>query len=196
MTTSGLSVAKRISIAALCILVIFATIALWLDRAVPTVVAPIGTSVTALHEISISPGVVYSSKFIDLQGNQQALGQWAGKLLILNFWATWCGPCKEEIPILVRLQTKFSQRGVQIVGIAADSATNVSNFVQKVDINYPLMIDDAGAIVFSKRLGNRLGLLPHTVVFAPGGDVIYNKLGIISESALGDIIAKNAPIKH
>ena len=191
---SGLSAAKRISIAAFCILFIFAAIALWLGRAVPTVVAPTGNSATALHEVSVSPGVVYSSKFIDLQGNQQALGQWAGKLLVVNFWATWCGPCKEEIPILVKLQTKFAPRGVQIVGIAADSALNVANFAQNSGINYPLMVDEAGAIIFSKRLGNRLGLLPHTVVFAPGGEVIYNKLGIISESTLGNIIAKNAPI--
>ena len=190
---SGLSTAKRISIAALCVLFIFAAIALWLGREVPTGVTPTGKSATAVHEITASPGVVYSSKFIDLQGNHQTLGQWAGKLLIVNFWATWCGPCKEEIPILVKLQTKFAPRGVQIVGIAADSAVNVANFAQKSGINYPLLVDEAGAISFSKRLGNRLGLLPHTVVFDPGGGVIYNKLGIISESTLGDIIAKNAP---
>ena len=188
--------AKRLLVVAVCLLVTLAAIALWLDRAGSTVVAPIGKSATELHEILASPGVVYSSKFMALDGNRQALGQWDRKLLIVNFWATWCGPCKEEIPILVRLQTKFAPQGLQIVGIAADSSSNVSNFAKKVNINYPLLIDETGAIEFSKRLGNRLGLLPHTVMFAPGGEIIYNKLGIISENTMSDIIAKNAPIKH
>lgn len=98
--------------------------------------------------------------------------------------------------MLVKLQTKFAEQGLQIVGIAADSSSNVSNFAQNVKINYPLLIDDVGAIEFSKRLGNRLGLLPHTVMFAPGGELIYNKLGVISENELSDIIAKNTPIRR
>lgn len=193
---NGLSVLKRLLIVAMCILVTFATIALWLDRAGPTVVATSGKSTTELHEILASSGVVYSSKFMDLHGNRQVLGQWDRKLLVVNFWATWCGPCKEEMPMLVKLQTKFAEQGLQIVGIAADSSSNVSNFAQNVKINYPLLIDDVGAIEFSKRLGNRLGLLPHTVMFAPGGELIYNKLGVISENELSDIIAKNTPIRR
>lgn len=184
---------KRLLIAAVCVLTAFAAIALWFDRATSVTVQSSGKSPTALHEVAISSGAMYSAKFIDLQGNGQTLGQWDRKLLIVNFWATWCGPCKEEMPILVKLQTKFGASGVQFVGIAADSSTNVANFAKSANINYPLFIDEGGAIEFSKRLGNRLGLLPHTVMFQPGGGLIYNKLGAVSELELSDIIAKNLP---
>ena len=82
---------------------------------------------------------------------------------------------------------------MQFIGIAADSAANVANFDKNFAINYPLLIDEAGAIAFSKRLGNRLGLLPHTVVLLPGGEVIYNKLGAITEQELSNIIVNNLP---
>ena len=184
---------RRRLIATVCILTAFAAIALWFDHANTDTVRPSGKSPTALHEVAVSSGAMYSAKFIDLQGKRQTLGQWDRKLLIVNFWATWCGPCKEEMPILVKLQTKFGESGVQFVGIAADSSTNVANFAKSANINYPLLIDEGGAIEFSKRLGNRLGLLPHTVMFQPGGDIIYNKLGAVSEIELSNIIAKNLP---
>ena len=184
---------KRAFIVVLLILATFASIALWLDRGDRFTPSDGGNSATAVHEVEVSPGAVYSAKFTDLQGNERTLGQWDRQLLIVNFWATWCGPCKEEIPSLVKLQSKFGASGVQFVGIAADSKVNVANFGQKIAINYPLFIDEAGAIQVSKRLGNRLGLLPHTVMFSPGGQIIFNKLGIINEGELSDIIAKNLP---
>ena len=184
---------KRLLIAAILILATLAAVALWLDRTDVVGLLPAGKPIDSPSEIAISSGAVYSAKFTDLQGDARTLGQWDRKLLIVNFWATWCGPCKEEIPILVKIQAKFSERGVQFVGIAVDSRANVYNFAQNTIVNYPLLLDEVGAIEFSKRLGNRLGLLPHTVIFGPGGAVIYNKLGAISEIELGDIIAKNAP---
>lgn len=96
----------------------------------------------------------------------------------------------------MRLQAKFGTHGIQIVGIAVDSRVNVVNFAKNVDINYPLLPDESSAIALSKRLGNRLGLLPHTAIFTPGGALIYTKLGIISEVELDDIISKNMPIRR
>ena len=187
---------KRLLIAAATVLVGLAALALCIDQEMFIATLPSGKTATDVREVVISPGVVYSAKFSDLSGNGQALGQWDQKLLVVNFWATWCGPCKEEIPILVKLQAKFGERSVQFVGIAADSAPNVANFVKSESINYPILIGETSAIEFSKRLGNRLGLLPHTVVIKPGGDVIYTKLGLISEHELIDIIVKNSSISH
>ena len=183
----------RLVFSAVCLLVALAGIALWLDHATSVGPQSAEKSTRASSEIAASSGAIYSAKFTDLQGKSQTLGQWEQKLLVINFWATWCGPCKEEIPILVKLQNQFGGRGVQFIGIAADSAANVTNFNKNVATNYPLLIDEAGAIAFSKRLGNRLGLLPHTVVLLPGGEVIYNKLGAITELELGKIIVNNLP---
>jgi thiol-disulfide isomerase/thioredoxin len=114
------------------------------------------------REPGVTPGVIYTASFTDLEGKSQSLGQWQKKLLVINFWATWCAPCKEEMPIFAKLQQSFMSNGVQFIGIAADSKLNVANFAQKSPVGYPLYPDESGAIAFSKRLGNRLGLLPLT----------------------------------
>lgn len=145
------------------------------------------------REPGVTPGVIYTASFTDLDGKSQSLGQWQKKLLVINFWATWCAPCKEEMPIFAKLQQSFASNGVQFIGIAADSRQNVANFAQKSPVGYPLYPDESGAIDFSKRLGNRLGLLPHTVVVAPGGEVVYAKLGQIVESDFAAILRQNLP---
>ena len=187
---------KRLIAVAVSLFVALAVIALWLDRGVTVSLPGAPKSSVVAGANLVSPGAIYSAKFTDHLGNQQSLGQWENKLLIINFWATWCGPCKEEIPILVKLQKKFEGDGVQILGIAVDSRVNVVNFAKTADFNYPLLPDEGAAIELSKRLGNRLGLLPHTAIFTPGGVLIYTKLGIVSEIELVDIITKNTPNKR
>jgi thiol-disulfide isomerase/thioredoxin len=184
-------VPKLVFLAVPAVLVAMALIGLWFDRDAPAVASSAAKSGDRIEESAVSPGVVYSTVFSDLQGHRQTLGRWSGKLVVVNFWATWCGPCKEEIPILTRLQDRFGSRGLQIVGIAADSSANIANFAQNTKFNYPSLFDEAGSVEFSKRLGNRLGLLPHTVMIAPGGTVVYNKLGAVSEGEFADIIEKN-----
>lgn len=139
------------------------------------------------------PISVYTATFTDLTGKKIVLGEWQHKLLVVNFWATWCAPCKEEMPLLSKLHQDYASQGLQVIGIAADSSVNVANFAKNTPISYPLFPDEAGAIAFSKRLGNRLGLLPHTVLFAPGGQAVYVKLGPIMESEFRQVIEKNLP---
>lgn len=140
----------------------------------------------------ISGAVIYATAFPDLAGQQQSLGQWQNKLLILNFWATWCAPCKEEMPLLAELQTEFAAKGIQIVGIAVDSRQNVANFQKASPVNYPLLPDEARAIDFSRRLGNRLGLLPYTTAIAPGGEVIFTRMGPVTAQEMRAFIIENA----
>lgn len=138
----------------------------------------------------ISGAVIYATTFPDLEGRPQSLGQWQNKLLVLNFWATWCAPCKEEMPLLADLQKEFGVKNLQIVGIAVDSPQNVGNFQKTSPVHYPLLPDEGRAIDFSKRLGNRLGLLPYTVAIAPGGDVIFTRMGPVTREEMSSFISK------
>ncbi len=134
--------------------------------------------------------VIYATSIPDLDGRPQALGQWSQRLLVLNFWASWCAPCIEEIPMLVRMQENHGVRGLQIVGIAADTVQNSANFAKKLSINYPVLADESGAIGFSKRVGNRFGLLPFTIIVRPNGQILTTKLGVLTESELTALVEK------
>lgn len=146
---------------------------------------------TGTRAAEMTPSVLYATTFTGLDGKPVSLGQWQNKLLVLNFWATWCGPCKEEMPVFERLQNRLGAKGMQIVGIAADSPSKVANFKRQLPITYPLLPDEVGAIELSKRLGNRLGLLPHTIVVLPGGEIVHSKLGIVDEAGFEALLLKN-----
>jgi thiol-disulfide isomerase/thioredoxin len=126
----------------------------------------------------------------DLNGQEQALGQWKGKVLVVNFWATWCVPCREEMPEFVKLQKEFGDRGVQFVGIAVDDPAKVKQFASELGLNYPALIGGYGAIELSKSLGNRVGALPYTLVLDRAGIISRSQLGPIKTADLRDIISQ------
>jgi thiol-disulfide isomerase/thioredoxin len=113
----------------------------------------------------------------DLQGNEQGSAQWAGKLLVLNFWATWCPPCREEIPDFMALQEELGGKGLQFVGIAIDQADAVRDFAAAQGINYPVLIGNEQSIEMSRQLGNRFQGLPFSVIFGRDGQVIHAQAG-------------------
>jgi peroxiredoxin len=120
----------------------------------------------------------------DPAGRLQSLTQWQGKVVVLNFWATWCTPCREEVPGLVRIQRRFASNGLQIVGIAIDSADKVQKFSHEFDINYPLMIGEIDLIEITRQLGNKASGLPFTVILDRSGKITNVHLGRISEEEL------------
>ena len=124
----------------------------------------------------------------DVSGKDQSLAQWRDKVLIVNFWATWCEPCREEIPVLLRAQAKHASNGVQIVGISVDSVDKVRQFAIEYRIEYPLVIGSMEVIDLTRRLGNKAGGLPYTVVFDRSGRVVKTHLGGISEIELESAI--------
>lgn len=124
----------------------------------------------------------------DVSGETRSLNQWRNDIMVVNFWATWCGPCREEIPLLVRLQTKYASKGVQVVGISVDSAAKVRDFASKYHINYPLLVSSYSVLDLSRRLGNTASGLPYTIVLSRGGKVIRTRLGGITEPELESAI--------
>jgi thiol-disulfide isomerase/thioredoxin len=127
---------------------------------------------------------IYELTLSDLQGQPQSVGQWRGKILIVNYWATWCHPCREEMPGFSRLQTKYVDKGVQFVGISIDTPVKIIEFQEKTPVSYPLLIGDIGVMESSAELGNTRQALPFTAVFDRNGKLHSTKLGRFSETAL------------
>lgn len=127
--------------------------------------------------------------FPDLSGQIAGIEQWRGKVVVVNFWASWCPPCREEIPGLVRVQKKYAANGVQVVGIAVDSVDKSRRATAEMGITYPVLIAGLEAIDLTRRLGNRAGGLPYTVVLDRQGSLIATHLGVITEAQLERLIA-------
>lgn len=132
--------------------------------------------------------VVMATRLADLQGRPQSLSQWRGKVLVVNLWATWCAPCREEIPAFVRLQDKYRARGLQFVGIAIDQREPVQAFAREFGMNYPVLLGGIETIEMSRRAGNRVGALPFTLVIDRKGKIVGTTLGGIKEAKLQSII--------
>lgn len=126
----------------------------------------------------------------DLDGKPQALAQWRGKVLIVNFWATWCTPCREEMPQFVAAQARDGAKGVQFVGIAVDDPAKVEAYAQDIHLNYPALIGGFGAIELSKMLGNDLAALPFTIVLDRQGKVAHTQLGPLRAAKLDALLAR------
>jgi thiol-disulfide isomerase/thioredoxin len=139
--------------------------------------------------IDATPAAIQSAPFVDGDDRPQTLARYAGKVVVVNFWATWCTPCREEMPGFVRLQSKWQGRGVQFVGLAQDEPAKVAAFGRELGINYPLWHGDVEVMDLSRRLGNRLGVLPHTVLLDAQGRVIESKIGMYDAAALDSRLA-------
>lgn len=125
----------------------------------------------------------------DLSGKPQTLSQWRGKVLVVNFWATWCVPCIEEIPALKKVQRQYESKGVKIVGIALDNVAKVRDFAEDMRIDYALLIAGMESLSLVKDLGNRAGVLPFSVVLDRSGQVVHAHAGTLTEASLAAILA-------
>lgn len=120
---------------------------------------------------------LFQQQMKDGKGVQQALAQWQGKALVVNFWATWCGPCVEEMPELSALQGEQTGKNLQIIGIGIDSPSNIAEFAEKHKIAYPVYVGGMDGTNLSRQLGNAHGGLPFTVLIGADGQVKKTYLG-------------------
>jgi thiol-disulfide isomerase/thioredoxin len=130
------------------------------------------------------------ARFVDLEGRSRQLLEWRGRALLCNFWATWCAPCREEIPILVAAARHWASRGVEIVGIGIDSAAKIREFAETYKIAYALLVADATAISLVHVLGNSAGGLPYTVALDRKGALVERHLGALSEERLRQVMER------
>lgn len=117
-------------------------------------------------------------KLRDLAGNVAEIpGAYRGRAVLINLWASWCGPCIKEMPELQRFSAEQGTNGVQVVGIALDDPTSVQAFLRRVPVDYPILLDAPGPRDAGVRLGNPTGVLPYSVLVSADGRLLRQRIG-------------------
>ncbi len=125
----------------------------------------------------------------DLAGKSRSLSEWRGQVVVLNFWATWCPPCREEIPLFIDLQKRHGRDGLQFLGVAIDRREDVAGYYVQIGMNYPTLIGDDNAIELMRAYGNRTGSLPYSVIINRDGQIVARKLGAFRGQELESLLS-------
>ena len=142
-------------------------------------------ALAAAPDAATMPDVARVLSLPGLDGTRHSRAEWRGKVILLNFWASWCGPCLTEIPDLVAAQEQYGPRGLVVVGVGLDEARKLGNVARSLEINYPVLVageDGAGPLM--RPWGNRSGVIPYTVLMDRGGKVVYVHRGPLSRDEL------------
>ncbi|MDT8363630.1 MAG: TlpA disulfide reductase family protein [Nitrosomonas sp.] len=130
----------------------------------------------------------FKAALTDVTGAVQQGEQWRGKIIIANFWATWCAPCREEIPELIDTYDSYREQGVVVVGIAVDEVKKVAAFNEEFGINYPVVVGEFDAFILAEAMGNPQGALPFTVTIDQSGNIVNTHLGRIKKKQIEEVI--------
>lgn len=128
----------------------------------------------------------YNMNFKDVDGNQHLLKDYASRILIVNFWATWCPPCVKEMPVLNQIYNDYDD--VTVVGLAVDTLKNVTKFETKVSVDYPILMAGHDGIQIMKSLGNTKSGLPFTLIFDAKGTAKHKFLGEVTLDMLQPLL--------
>lgn len=161
----------------------------WMAAGVGATAAAVGAGVAWWR---LKPGApvdgaveaLWASEFAGVNGERVRVSGFRGKPLLVNFWATWCPPCVEELPLLNLFHREHAGRGWQVLGLAVDQATPVARFLQRVPLTFPVALAGFAGTEMSRSLGNVSGALPFSVVFGADGRVRHRKLGKLSGDEL------------
>ena len=127
---------------------------------------------------------LYAAKLPDISGTMQDLGQYQHKIIIVNFWATWCSPCREEMPELIALQQSYRDKNVVVLGIALDEPAQVAQYLKDTPVNYPIVATETAGSMLGEQLGNDKGILPYTVVIDADGKIVSTHFGRITKAII------------
>jgi len=147
-------------------------------RQAPEMPAPSGVSVLRKGDMRAD------SALADLEGQPRRLGEWDGRLVLVNFWATWCGPCRDEMPLLDHSGALFAEKGLQVVGIAIDDAEAVRGFLKENPVRYPILLDVANGVDPSVIFGDTRQVLPFSVLIGRDGRIVDQRAGSFSQTSL------------
>lgn len=152
----------------------------------------LGLGMTARHFFSTaaSTGTSALPEFVlsDLSGHQHNMSEWRGKVIVINFWATWCTPCRKEIPDFIALQQQYADQGLQFIGIALEDKEPVAEYLATININYPILLGGDTGISLSHQLGNSIDAVPYTLIIDRQGNIVDRHPGEFSKEQLLTII--------
>jgi len=129
---------------------------------------------------------LFAIDFASVNNQQQKLAAFKGKVLVLNFWATWCPPCRQEMPAFSKVQESLGNRGVQIIGIGIDSPSAIKEFALQYPVSYPLLMGGSTGMDLMRQLGNPNAALPYTFVIGRNGQAAFSHLGMLTEETLAE----------
>ncbi len=124
----------------------------------------------------------------DLQNRPTRIAKWDGNVVMINFWASWCPPCRREMPGLIKLYHQYHKKGFTLVGVAIDNKRSVQNFIDPLGLDYPILIGGVKAISVAKQYGDHLGILPYTVLIGRDGRIVSTHPGELSYAAAEALI--------
>ncbi|NOQ17326.1 MAG: redoxin domain-containing protein [Methyloprofundus sp.] len=130
----------------------------------------------------------------DVTGVEQPISNWQGNILIINFWATWCPPCLDEIPGFIELQKEYTDKNVQFIGIAIDKTDLVVDYLKTLNINYPILVAEENAEELVVQLGNFMKVVPYTLIVNPSNQIIYQHPGDLTKKELREQIEPLIPL--
>jgi thiol-disulfide isomerase/thioredoxin len=151
-----------------------------------------GSYLTLPPQVAVPPGVTVlkaGDQRANLQlpgtdGRSHQLSDWNGKLVLINFWATWCGPCRAEMPLLDRTRSALANQGLEVVGIAIDEAPAVGDFLKDSPVHYPILIGGDDDPNPSLLFGDTRSVLPYSVLVSPDGKILAQRAGSFSDTGL------------
>lgn len=141
----------------------------------------LASAVEAANSAVASSENVVAFELSDMSGSLRSSDEWNGKPKLLNFWATWCAPCRREIPLLKATQEKYADIDLQVIGIAVDFQEDVVAYAEEAQFNYPILVGQEDAMAVAESSGIEFIGLPFTMVVAPSGQLIKTHIGEIVE---------------
>lgn len=152
--------------------------------------APLATTTNSMAEattVPTGPNII-DFALADLDGNTRQLSEWNGKSRLVNFWATWCAPCRREIPLLKATQTAHAADNVQIIGIAVDFPEEVAAYAEEAQFNYPILVGQEDAMAAAEASGIDFIGMPFTMIIAPDGELLKSHIGEIVEAHIDTVL--------